>query len=73
MHRQQNIKSVEFYSKNKLEKLAHLVSFIIRIYHDARSRERQKRRNLFFEYLDEQTEHVLKKLKANSSHFEDFH
>jgi len=34
-------KHVEFYSKNKLEKLTHLVGFIIRIYHDARSPERQ--------------------------------
>jgi uncharacterized phage-like protein YoqJ len=28
-------------SKNKFEKLVHLVGFIIRIYHDARSSERQ--------------------------------
>jgi len=34
-------KHVEFYSKNKLEKLVHVVGFIIRIYHDARSPERQ--------------------------------
>jgi len=34
-------KHVEFYSKNKFEKLVHLVSFIIRICHDARSPERQ--------------------------------
>ena len=34
-------KHVEFYSKNKFEKLVHLVDFIIRIYHDARSSERQ--------------------------------
>ena len=32
-------KHVEFYSKNKFEKLVHLVGFIIRIYHDARSPE----------------------------------
>ena len=32
---------VEFYSKNKFEKLVHLVGFIIRIYHDARSSECQ--------------------------------
>ena len=32
---------VEFYSKNKFEKLVHLVGFITRIYHDARSPERQ--------------------------------
>jgi len=35
-------KHVEFYSKNKFEKLVHLVGFIIRIYHDARSPECQK-------------------------------
>ena len=34
-------KHVEFYSKNKFEKLVHLVGFIIRIYHDAWSPERQ--------------------------------
>jgi len=32
---------VEFYSKNKFEKLFHLFGFIIRIYHDARSPELQ--------------------------------
>jgi len=36
-------KHVEFYSKNKFEKLMHLAGFIIRIYHDARSPERQIR------------------------------
>jgi len=30
-------KHVQFYSKNKFEKLVHLVGFITRIYHDARS------------------------------------
>ena len=34
-------KDVEFYSENKFEKLVYLVGFIIRIYHDARSAERQ--------------------------------
>ena len=34
-------KHVEFYSKNKFEKLVHLVGYIIRIYHDARSPGRQ--------------------------------
>ena len=34
-------KHVEFYSKNKFEKLVHLVGFFIRIYHDARSSECQ--------------------------------
>ena len=36
-------KCVEFDSKNKFEKLVHLVGFIIRIYHDARSPERKKK------------------------------
>ena len=35
-------KHVVFYSKNKFEKLVHVFGFIIRIYHDARSPERQK-------------------------------
>jgi len=35
-------KHVEFYSKNKFEELVHLVGFTIRIYHDARSPERQR-------------------------------
>ena len=34
-------KHVESYSKNKFEKSVHLVGFIIGIYHDARSTERQ--------------------------------
>ena len=34
-------KHVGFYSKSKFEKLVHLDGFIIRIYHDARSPERQ--------------------------------
>ena len=36
-------KHVEFYSKNKFEKLVQLVGFIIRIYHDARSPEHLSR------------------------------
>jgi len=40
--RQRNCpKRVEFYSKNKFEKLVHLIGFIIRIYHDARLPEHQ--------------------------------
>ena len=39
-------KHVEFYSKNKFEKLVHLVGFIIRNYHDARSAEHQKTSSL---------------------------
>ena len=34
-------KHVEFYSKNKSEKLMNLIGCIIRIYHEARSPERQ--------------------------------
>jgi len=34
-------KHVEFYSKNKFEKLVLLVGFIIRMYHDARSPDYQ--------------------------------
>jgi len=41
-------KHVEFYSENKFEKLVYLVGFIIRIYHDARSPERQM--NFSFTY-----------------------
>jgi len=37
------LKHVEFHSKNKFEKLVHLVGFIIRIRHDARSHERKKK------------------------------
>jgi len=40
-------KHVEFYSKNKFVTLVHLVDFIIRIYHDARSPERQMFQILF--------------------------
>jgi len=32
---------VEFYSKNKFEKLVHLVGFIVRIYYDTRFSECQ--------------------------------
>ena len=34
-------KHVEFYSKNKFKELVHLVGFVIGIYHDERSPERQ--------------------------------
>ena len=34
-------KHVEYYSKNKFDKLVHLVGFIINIYHNARSPERR--------------------------------
>ena len=34
-------KHVKFYSKNKFEELVHLVDFIVRIYHDVRSPERE--------------------------------
>jgi len=44
-------KNVEFYSKNKFEKLLLLVGFIIRVYHDARSPERQIRQSLVVFHL----------------------
>jgi len=43
-------KPVELYSKNKFEKLVHLVGFIITIYHDARSPERQISASSWFYY-----------------------
>ena len=39
-------KHVEFYSKNKFEKLVHLVDRIIRIYHEARPPERHIHKEL---------------------------
>jgi len=41
------MKHVEFYSKNKFEKLVHLVGFIIRIYHGTQSSERQITEHMF--------------------------
>jgi hypothetical protein len=39
MDKKTHPKHVEFYSKNKFDKLVHLVGFIIRIYHNAWSSE----------------------------------
>jgi hypothetical protein len=39
-------KHIEFYSRNEFEKLVNLIGFIVRIYHDARSAERQKRHGI---------------------------
>ena len=36
-------KHVEFYSKNEIEELLHLVGFIIRMFHDERLAERRMR------------------------------
>jgi len=41
---------IEIYSKNKFENLVHLVGFIIRIYHYARSPERQILSSLHAEF-----------------------
>jgi len=41
MERQPVQKHVEFYSKNKFEKIVNFIRFIIRIYHGARSSECQ--------------------------------
>ena len=43
-------KHVEFYIKNKFEKLVTLVGFIIRTYHDARSPESQISVRIFIDY-----------------------
>jgi len=44
-------KHVEFYSKNKFQKLLHLVGFIIRIYHDDGQRKCPKHVEFFFQKL----------------------
>jgi len=46
------LKHVEFYSKNKFEKLVHLVGFIIRIYHYARLPEHQIRCQEYISNMD---------------------
>jgi len=38
----ETVRNIQFYSKNIFEKLVYLVDFIIWIYHNARSPERQK-------------------------------
>jgi len=43
-------KHAEFYSKNKFEKSLHLMGFIIWIYHDARSPERQENVSLILAF-----------------------
>jgi len=61
-------KHVEFYSKNKFEKLVHLVGFIIRIYHDARSPKRQILQGQFacHCYLSPQTARHSNSISATS-------
>ena len=56
-------KHVEVYSKNKFEKFVHLVGFIVRICHDARSPEPLIRTISYFlvKYLQIYS-HFLKKL-----------
>jgi hypothetical protein len=51
-------KHVEFNSKNKFEKLVHLVGLIIRIYHDARSPERQIR-TISFPHISQWPQYFL--------------
>ena len=51
-------KHVEFYSKNKFEKLVKPVGFIIRSYHDARSHERQNLCNVFSRTQSKQQAHI---------------
>jgi hypothetical protein len=64
------LKHVEFYSKNKFERLVHLVGFIIRIYHDAQSPERQ----IYMRWLSifcyvEQNKVILQLLELQSENF----
>jgi len=46
---------IQFYSKNKFEKLVHIVNFIIRNDHDARSPERQ----IFTECFKPDLPHII--------------
>jgi len=55
------LKHVEFYFKNQFEKLLHLVGFTIRIYHDARSPERQ----ILSQNLPEHTEETHEKCQRS--------
>ena len=60
-------KHVEFYSKNKFEKLVYLVGFIMRIFHDARSPERQ----ISFKFAvkrDKHVTHAYEKYPVNHVH-----
>ena len=59
-------KHVEFYSKNKFEKLVHLVGFIIRIYHDARSPERQKKKKKRKKKLSKLRDFILTTVKTQT-------
>jgi len=56
-------KHVEFYSKNKFEKLVHLVGFVIRIYHDARPKHVEFYSNNKFEKLVHLVGFVIRKHK----------
>jgi len=56
-------KHVAFYSKNKSQELLHLVGFIVRIYRDARSPERQMRCKLHIQYFESQPEYGFQKPK----------
>ena len=63
-------KHVEFYSKNKFDKLVHLVGFIIRFYHDARSSERQIGQiSLFLYFMYSSYLQVVKKYSWFSEHY----
>jgi len=46
------LKHAEFYSKNKFEKSVHLVGFIITIYHNVQSPERQITQFLVYRFAD---------------------
>ena len=54
-------KHVEFYSENKFEKSVHLVGFIVRVYHDARSPERQNQPPaLWFTFAFPEMQNILR-------------
>ena len=62
------LKYVEFYSKNKFEKLVHLVGFIISIYHDAWSPERHIVRILPHKVFKHQSTVIWKELHHVTSY-----
>ena len=58
-------KRVQFYFKNIFQKLVQLVGFIIRIYHDALSSERQMCRFVFLTLYQKQRVFILRTRQKN--------
>jgi len=72
-HEQRNCqKHVEFYSKNKFEKLAHLISFITKIYLDAQSPEHQMLLIIIYSFfsveilIDNDLSYIFRRQKSKS-------